>query len=122
MDISTTENLKTVRDSNQEILDYFNELYVEKLEQIQTLKTEQFELKIKIDELMKTLEVYSFKNSAGHNVFSPFSTTTTTQEEKAAQRKKATEYYNNANVKPGSLAAKANMVKQFDEKNSKKKK
>ena len=51
MDISTTENLKTVRDSNQEILDYFNELYVEKLEQIQTLKTEQFELKIKIDEL-----------------------------------------------------------------------
>ena len=51
MDISTTENLKTVRDSNQEILDYFNELYVEKLEQIQALKTEQFELKIKIDEL-----------------------------------------------------------------------
>ena len=37
MDISTTENLKTVRDSNQEILDYFNELYVEKLEQIQAL-------------------------------------------------------------------------------------
>lgn len=85
MDISTTDNLKTVRDSNQEMLDYFNGLYVAKLEQIQSLKTEQFELKIKIDELMKTLEVYSFKNSAGHNVFSPFSTTTTTQEEKAAQ-------------------------------------
>ena len=85
MDISTTENLKTVRDSNQEMLDYFNGLYVAKLEQIQSLKTKQFELKIKIDELMKTLEVYSFKNSAGHNVFSPFSTTTTTQEEKAAQ-------------------------------------
>ena len=88
MDISTTENLKTVRDSNQEILDYFNELYVEKLEQIQALKTEQFELKIKIDELMKTLEVYYFKNSAGHNVFSPFSTTTTTQEEKSEQNDK----------------------------------
>ena len=43
------------------------------------------------------------------------------QEEKETQRKKATEYYNNANVKPGSLAAKANMVKQFDEKNTKKK-
>ena len=85
MDISTTENLKTVRDSNQEMLDYFNGLYVAKLEQIQSLKTKQLELKIKIDELMKTLEVYSFKNSAGHNVFSPFSTTTTTQEEKAAQ-------------------------------------
>ena len=59
MDISTTENLKTVRDSNQEMLDYFNGLYVAKLEQIQSLKTKQFELKIKIDELMKTLEVYS---------------------------------------------------------------
>ncbi len=47
MDISAAENLETVRNSNQEILDYFNGLYVEKLEQIQSLKTEQFELKIK---------------------------------------------------------------------------
>ena len=51
----------------------------------------------------------------------PDKTSGLSQEEKAAQRKKATEYYNNANVKPGSLAAKANMVKQFDEKNAKKK-
>lgn len=36
--------------------------------------------------------------------------------------KDSTEYYNSANVKPGSLAAKANMVKQFDERNNKKKK
>lgn len=41
-------------------------------------------------------------------------------EEKAEKMKKATEYYNNNNYKPGSLAAKANMVKQFDEKNKKK--
>lgn len=45
-----------------------------------------------------------------------------TQEEKAKQRQQSTEYYKNANnLKPGSLAAKANMVKQFDEKNTKKK-
>ena len=31
------------------------------------------------------------------------------------------EYYKNANAKPGSIASKANMVKQFEEKNSKKK-
>ena len=48
MDISTTENLKTVRDSNQEMLDYFNGLYGGKLEQIQSLKTGQFEFKSKI--------------------------------------------------------------------------
>ena len=32
--------------------------------------------------------------------------------------KNSTEYYNN-NAKPGSLAAKANMVKQYNEKNNK---
>lgn len=115
MDISTTENLKTVRDSNQEILDYFNGLYVEKLEQIQALKTEQFELKIKIDELMKTLEVYSFKNSAGHNVFSPFSTTTTTQEEKATQIEQELKELNASNAalttKIHSLQADADELK-----------
>ena len=55
------------------------------------------------------------------NIQAPDKTSGLSQEEKAAQRKKATEYYNNANVKPGSLAAKANMVKQFEEKNAKKK-
>lgn len=34
----------------------------------------------------------------------------------------STAYYNSANAKPGSLAAKASMVKQFDERNNKKKK
>lgn len=37
-----------------------------------------------------------------------------TEEEKAEDMKKATEYYNR-NAKPGSLASKANMVKQYNE-------
>lgn len=41
-----------------------------------------------------------------------------TAEEKAAVIKESTEYYNK-NAKPGSLAAKANMVKQYNEKNNK---
>lgn len=41
-----------------------------------------------------------------------------TQEEKAEAIKKSTEYYNK-NAKPGSIAAKANMVKQYNEKNNK---
>ncbi len=41
-----------------------------------------------------------------------------TEEEKAAAIKESTEYYNK-NAKPGSLAAKANMVKQYNEKNNK---
>lgn len=45
-------------------------------------------------------------------------TYTKTAEQKKEDVKKATEYYNK-NAKPGSLAAKANMVKQYNEKNSK---
>lgn len=41
-----------------------------------------------------------------------------TQEEKEAAMKKSTEYYNK-NAKPGSIAAKANMVRQYNEKNNK---
>ena len=41
-----------------------------------------------------------------------------TEEEKAAVIKASTEFYNK-NAKPGSLAAKANMVKQYNEKNNK---
>lgn len=41
-----------------------------------------------------------------------------TEEQKAEEVKKATEYYN-SNAKPGSLASKANMVKQYNEKNNK---
>lgn len=41
-----------------------------------------------------------------------------TQEERDNAVKKSTEYYNK-NAKPGSLAAKANMVKQYNEKNNK---
>lgn len=36
--------------------------------------------------------------------------------------KESTEYYNNSTAKPGSIAAKANMVQQYNERNEKKKK
>ncbi len=42
-----------------------------------------------------------------------------TEAEKEAAMKKSTEYYNSSHAKPGSLQAKANMVKQYNEKNSK---
>ena len=48
----------------------------------------------------------------------PANRTVKTSEQRAAELKKATEYYNK-NAKPGSLASKANMVKQYNEKNNK---
>lgn len=43
-----------------------------------------------------------------------------TQEEKDEAMKKATEYYSQKAAKPGSLAAKANMVKDYNERNTRK--
>ena len=85
MDNTSIESLKTVRNNNQDLLNFFNNSYISKLEQVQSLKSEEFELKAKIDQLVKTLDVYSFKTSAGHNVFSPFSVSATSQQEKATQ-------------------------------------
>ena len=42
-----------------------------------------------------------------------------TQEQKDAAVRNSTDYYNK-NAKPGSLASKANMVKQYNEKNNRK--
>ena len=42
-----------------------------------------------------------------------------TQEQKAEAMRKATEYYNKNAAKPGSLASKANMVRDYNEKNNK---
>ena len=61
MDNSSIESLKLVRSTNQDLLNFFNDSYISKLEQVQSLKTEEFELKAKIDQLIKTLDVYSFK-------------------------------------------------------------
>ena len=41
------------------------------------------------------------------------------QEERQEQIQKSTSYYNNASGNPGSIRAKANMVKQYNERNSK---
>lgn len=43
------------------------------------------------------------------------------QQDMVQKRQNSTAYYNSASAKPGSIAAKANMVKQFDERNGKKK-
>ncbi len=63
---------------------------------------------------MNTRNVSSRANSVNNS-----STASLSQEEKDAAIKKATEYYNSGNAKPGSIAARANMVKQYNEKNNK---
>ncbi len=52
------------------------------------------------------------------NISKKQSVPTMTQEEKEEEIKKSTEYYNK-NAKPGSMMSKANMVRQYNEKNNK---
>lgn len=68
----------------------------------------------------KTVTNYATMNTRNvNNNVNTVSTNTVSQEEKNEAMKKASEYYNSGTVKPGSIAAKANMVKQYNEKNNK---
>ena len=65
----------------------------------------------------KSLNNYATMSTRNVNTESKASTKSSmSQEERDAAMKKATEYYNK-NAKPGSIAAKANMVKQYNENN-----
>ncbi len=71
-------------------------------------------------EKMNTYANMNTRNiSARANSVNTSSKASMTQEEKEEAMKKATDYYNNGNAKPGSIAAKANMVRQYNEKNNK---
>lgn len=78
----------------------------------------------KMKERQEKLNAYANMNT--RNIQSKTNTNTntstrpqTSQADKDAAMKKSTEYYNQGNAKPGSLMARANMVKQYNEKNNK---
>lgn len=71
MDIAQIKNIEIIQSANKEMLDYFNKKFLSDLETVQSLKTQCFEIDIKIDELHKTKELYSFKSSSKKSVFSP---------------------------------------------------
>lgn len=68
---SIDDSLNTLRVTNKEILDYFRTAYVSQSEQVQTLKSELIELDVKIEELQKTRDIYSFQSDNSRNIFSP---------------------------------------------------
>ncbi len=70
-DLSMDDQLNTLRATNWDLLNYFRSVYVTQSEQIQTLKTELFELNVKIEELEKTKNIYSFQSDTRRNFFSP---------------------------------------------------
>lgn len=75
MNSSEKKDLQIIQAANQEMLTYFNEQFVDMLEDIQAIKTQVFELDVKIDELEKTKDIYAFKTSSRKSVFSPVTST-----------------------------------------------
>ena len=65
------EKYQKIKSANQTMLDYFNKAFLAQLEDIQNLKTQIFEIDIKIDELDKTKDIYAFKSNSRKSVFSP---------------------------------------------------
>ncbi len=63
--------VETISSANKEMLNYFNKTFLDNLESIQALKTQAFEIDIKIDELKKTKDLYAFKSTSRKSVFTP---------------------------------------------------
>lgn len=71
MDNNRKNNLKIIKKANREMLDYFNDSFINELENIQNLKTQIFEVDVKLDELEKTKDIYAFKTSSKKSAFTP---------------------------------------------------
>lgn len=65
------DDLNIIRSTNWDILTYFRSIYVSQSEQSQELRSELFELDVKIEELKKTKDIYTFQSDSNRNIFSP---------------------------------------------------
>lgn len=69
--MSKTKSIKNIREANEEMLRYFNALYSEHLAELQSAKSRLFEINVKLDELVKTKNIYSLNADYRKNLFSP---------------------------------------------------
>ena len=72
--MSKTKSIKNIREANEEMLRYFNALYSEHLAELQSAKSRLFEINVKLDELVKTKNIYSLNADFRRNLFSPLNT------------------------------------------------
>ncbi|MBR6402915.1 MAG: hypothetical protein IKS48_05980 [Eubacterium sp.] len=85
------EKLKSISESNDEMLTYFKKLYSEHERQLQESKDKLFEINVKLDELSRTESVYSLNNDLRKNVFSPIHVKTPENEREEEIRKETKE-------------------------------
>lgn len=98
--------------------------HIDKMDLDELIKKNEEKAKKKMEKAgVRASQMSAYANMNTKNMNSMASKTSVkssmTQEEKNELVKKSTEYYNK-NAKPGSMMAKANMVRQYNEKNNKK--
>ena len=97
--------------------------HIDKIDLDEVIKNNEEKAKKKMEKAgVKAQQMAAYANmntKKVNNIPKSQSNPNMTQEEKDEAMKKSTEYYNR-NAKPGSMLAKANMVKQYNEKNNKK--
>ena len=93
--------------------------HIDKIDLDELIKKNEDKVKKQLEKSgVRAEKLNAYANMNTKNVMAAPAKASMTQEEKEAALKKSTEYYNK-NAKPGRLAAKANMVKQYNEKNNK---
>ena len=96
--------------------------HIDKIDLDELIKKNEGKAKKKLEKAgvrADKLNAYANMNTRNVGASSKSVRPSMTQEEKDEAVRKSTEYYSK-NAKPGSIAAKANMVKQYNEKNNKK--
>lgn len=83
MEFVRKDDLDIIKQSNEQMRSYFQSVYITKLESLQGLKTESFEIDVKIEELEKTKRLYSYKTNDSKSIFSPLSPSPTSEHEKS---------------------------------------
>lgn len=96
--------------------------HIDKMDLDELIKKNEEKAKKKLEKAgVRAEQLNAYANMNTKKVNSPAKNTkpSMTQADKEEAVRKSTEYYNK-NAKPGSIASKANMVKQYNEKNNKK--
>lgn len=77
-------DIEIVKNSNQEMLTYFNRIYEDHASTLQKCKSKLFELNIRIEELTKTENLYALNTDFRKNLFSPLHTETEESKKESA--------------------------------------
>lgn len=91
--------------------------YIDKMDIDAQIAKNEEKYKKRLEAMKQTPQMNRYANMTTKNLSS--SSSKLTQAEKDAGIKKASDIYSGGNVKKGSLLSRANMVKEFDEKNNK---